>query len=163
MGEVAEIAGDAKETIRARINRGLAPQQKSPGWARLDVPSTVQIAVHAEMLRRTANHEIALKTADFVGDSIANVCNYPPHLVRRKGQLGGSYLLFRSISHGIWTERWCGSQDDALHMVGSHIADSQYLEAAGFYFLNISTLADWALDRVFDLQGIEGNQAEAPK
>ena len=163
MGEVAEIAGDPKETIRARMNRGIAPQEKTYGWARLGVASTVHLAVHAELLRRTTNHQIALDGANFIAESLANLFRYTPDMIKRKGMLDGNYLIFRCIYAGIWTNHWCRSQDEALHELGSHVFDSQHLDAAGFYFLNVSTLTDWAMDRIFDLQGIEGNAAEAPK
>lgn len=163
MGEVAEIAGDPKETIRARMNRGLAAHKKTLGWARLDVPSTVHIAVHAEMLRRSSNHDIALKTSNFIADSIADFLRYPPYLLKRSGQFKGSYLIFRCTGDGFWTQHWCQTEEDALQMVGRYIADTEFVDASAFYFVNVSTLADWALDRIFDLQGIEGNQAEAPQ
>ena len=163
MGEIAEIAGVPKETLRSRINRGVIEARKSPGWARFDLPSTMQIVIHAEMMRRIEVEEIALKVAEFVADSFANFCKYPPHRIKRKGQLKECYLFFRRYDHGHWSRHWANGQDEALFELGRYVADTSVLEAAGFYFLNVETLADWAMDRIFDLQEIAGNEAEVPK
>lgn len=165
MGEVAEIAGDPKETIRARINRGLARQQKTPGWARIDVPSTVEIAVHAELLRLSVDHEIAFKAANYVRDCMKDAYNFPVLPVKRKGQLKGACLIFRrsGIDPSVWTYTHYLTQDDALYGLGQHYGDTTETLFAGFFFLNVSTLTDWAMDRIFDLQGIDGNEARAPK
>lgn len=163
MGELAEIAGLPKETLRSRINRGVTEARKAPGWARFDLPSTMQVAVHSEMMRRIGVDEIAFKTAEFVSESIANFCNYPPRRIKRRGQLNECYLFFRRYDHGAWTMFWVQGQKEALHELGGYVFETSELEASGFYFLNVSTITDWALDRVFDLQGIEGNEAEVPK
>ena len=163
MGEVAEIAGDPKETIRARINRGVHVQKKVPGWARFDVPATMQIAIHAEMTRRIGVDEICMEVANFVADSLANFCNLPPYELRRVGQLAENYLLFRRHESGLWTHFWCRDQSHALRTIGEYIGESALSEAAGFYFLNVGTVTDWAMDRIFDLQGISENVATVPR
>lgn len=166
MGEIAEIADLPKETARARLKTALGGIKNSYGWARFDMPSTLRIAVHAEMMRRTGIGQIALRTADFVAGSYHNFAVTPPHTIRRKGQLEGSYLVFRQWAEGgdIWNGTWCPTQKEALNLAGAYIFDSSLcMEAAGFYFLNVSTVADWALDRIFDLQGIDGNEAKVPQ
>ena len=161
MGEVAEVAGDPKETIRTRMNRFLGEREKAPGWARLDVPSTVQIAVQAEVLRMTGAQGIALLAANFAAESIANFLNYPPHTIKRKGQLAGNHLIFRrsAIDPTQWKEHWCKSDEEAARMAGEFIAATAETTWGGFYFLNVSTVTDWAIDRIFDLQEIDGNVA----
>lgn len=162
MGEVSETAGDPKETIRSRINRGVGEAQKSPGWARFDVPSTVQIAVHAELMRRTdGNHEIALQTANFIAESLADYLNVPPRTLSRTGQLSGNYLLFRRHDSGLWTYFSAQTRKDATRLLGEYLFESDLREAGAFYTVNVGTFTDWALDRVFDLQGIEGDEASA--
>jgi hypothetical protein len=59
--------------------------------------------------------------------------------------------------------RWYQGQEEALRELGAYVFETRELEAAGFYFLNVATITDWALDRVFDLQEIVGNEAEVPK
>lgn len=161
MGEVAEVAGEPKETIRARINRGVAPAQRAPGWARFDVPSTVQIAVHAELMRRTeGNHQIALQTADFAAESLANSLNGPRKTIARTGHLKGHYLLFRRHDSGLWSRFWADGERNAARLIGEYLAETVEREAGGFYVANVGTFADWALDRIFDLQGITGEEAQ---
>lgn len=160
MGEVAEVAGLPKETLRSRINRGVSEARKSPGWARFDLPEVMQIAVHAEIMRRVGVEQIAMQAAIFVAESIENFCKYPPHRLKRRGQLGASYLIFRRADHGDWMMSWLKDQDQALDMVGAYIFHTEELKLSGFYFMNASTVADWAMDRVFDLQEIDGDEGE---
>lgn len=163
MGEIAELAGLPKETLRSRINRGVIEARKAPGWARFDLPTTMQIVVHAEMMRRIEVEQIAFKVAEFVSESVANFCNYPPRRIARRGQFQECYLFFRRHDHGDWTMLWVQGQKEALHELGGYVFETSDLEASGFYFLNVSTVADWALDRIFDLQEITGNHAEVPQ
>lgn len=162
MGEIAEVAGDPKETIRSRLNRGVSDHRKTTGWARFDVPNTLNVAVHAEMMRRVGIEQVAIKTANFVAESIQNYLSCPPHSIRRSGQLGTCYLVFRrSDDIDFWSMHWCKDNDEALLKVGQYMADSSIVEGAAFLTVNAGTIADWALDRIFDLQEIDGNTAEA--
>lgn len=164
MGEIAEIADIPKETARMRLKGHLGFVANSYGWARFDVPSTVRVAVHAQALRLSGIADVAVQTADFVADSLYNLTARPPHTIMRKGMLEGHSLIFRHAVPGLWKHHWSQSQDQALHDLGRHVADTGYaVEAAGFYFLNLGTLTDWALDRIFDLQGIDGNAATVPQ
>lgn len=93
MGEVAEVAGLPKETLRARINRGVVEARKSPGWARFNLPSVVKICVHAEMMRRVGIEEVAIKAADFISESVHDFCKRPPYRIKRQGLIDGNYLF----------------------------------------------------------------------
>ncbi len=116
--------------------------------------------------------DIALKAANFVGDSLENLSKTPPKILKRKGMLKDNFLILRQTfapPHplripAIWSETWCKSTDEALHMLGV-FAHESYLgvEGAGFFVVNVGTLTDWALDRIFDLQGIEGSEAKVPQ
>src|SRR5690606_27001235 len=100
---------------------------------------------------------------NFVADGFENFCNYPPRRLKRKGQIAGSFLFFqRSPEGGLWSMRWLKSEDDALFAVGQYMANTSLLDLSGFYVLNIGTVTDWAMDRIFDLQEIAGNEAEVP-
>lgn len=163
MGEVSEVADVPKETLRSRIKGGVGEQRTTYGWARFDLPSTIHLAIHAEMLRRTGLNEIAVQAANFVAEGLTNFCNHPPFVIRRKGQLANAFLIFRRHDSGYWHMLWADGAEQAARYASGYIKETEVLEAAGFYFLNVGTLTDWALDRVFDLQGIDGNEAKVPQ
>lgn len=171
MGEVAEIADIPKETARSRL-KGSLGFVNTYGWARFDVAMTARVAVHAQALRFYGQPEIAFNVADFVGGSLENISEIPPHVLKRKGMLKDNFLIFRQTYappyplpiKPIWSQEWCKSKDEALRMLGVFARESYLgVEGAGFFVVNVGTLTDWALDRVFDLQGIDGSEATVPQ
>lgn len=162
IGEAADVAGVPKETLRSRIHNGLVEARNTPGWARFEVPEVAHIAIHAELIRRLGISSVAWQVANWVSDTLADACSYPPHCIRRKGQLSDAFLIFRRTNDGFWHMRWADGRDVAAHEAGRHLHDSTFVEASSFVVVNATTLTDWALDRIFDAQGIEGNEAEAP-
>ena len=163
MGEIAEIADIPKETARSRL-KGSLGFVSSYGWARFDAAMTARVATHAQALRLFGPPEIAFKIADFIGESLENFSQIPPHVLKRKGTLADNFLLFRQTQPPYWSEHWCKSQDEALHMLGVFARKSYLgLEGSGFLVVNVGTLTDWALHRIFDLQGIAGNEATVPQ
>lgn len=171
MGELAEIADIPKETARSRL-KGSLGFVNNYGWARFEVPMTVRVAVHAQALRFYGQPDIAFKVADFVGGSLENLSEVPPHILKRKGTLKDNFLILRQTYAppyplpipAIWSETWCKSTDEALRMLGVFARESYLgVEGAGFFVVNVGTLTDWALDRIFDLQGIEGSEAKVPQ
>lgn len=165
MGEICEIADIPKETGRTRM-KGLRWLGEVKGWARFDLPSTVRVAVHAEVMRQTGSSDVSVQAADFAAESLQNFINTPPFMISRKGIMGESTLLFRrsGIDSTSWRMTWCRSTDQALNELGSATADSiNYHGLASFLFVNVGTVTDWAIDRIFDLQGISGNEATVPQ
>jgi hypothetical protein len=171
MGELAEIADIPKETARSRL-KGSLGFVNTYGWARFDVPTTAHFAVHAQALRFYGQPDIALKVANFVGESLEGLSEIPPNILKRKGMLKDNFLILRQTyapPHpmpipAMWSETWCKSTDEALRMLGAFARDSYLgIEGAGFFVVNVGTLTDWALDRIFDLQGIDGSEAKVPQ
>ena len=163
MGEIAEIADIPKETARSRL-KGSMGFVNTYGWARFDVSMTARVAVHAQAVRLSWPPEIALKVANWIGDSLQNISDVPPHVLKRKGTVKNNFIIYRQTCPPFWSEQWCKSREEGLRMLGVFAGESFLeVEAAGFIFVNVGTLTDWALDRVFDLQGIDGNEATVPQ
>ena len=165
MGEIAQVADIPKETARQRLKGPLDAADKSFGWGRYDIFTAVMLSVHAQTLRLCGIQKIAADAAHFAADSVYNLTQHPPHTVKRTGMLAGHYLIFMQTPQGFWSYIWAKNDDDAAYQVGEKLSLTNVgcVETAGFFSLNIGTVTDWALDRIFDIQDIGGAEATVPR
>jgi hypothetical protein len=166
-GELAEIADTHIETIRGHIKRGVLPFENQRGWARFDAIEVLYIASYYKALRLVKHHSMAHRTAEFISDSFENFAKRPPHEIKRSGQLEGQYLILYFIPNEgdlpFVKHEWCNGLEHLQSSLKHYVERTSYHEAAAFSVVNTGTISDWVIDRLFDLQGIEGDAAQGAK
>lgn len=172
-GELAEIADTSAETIRARIKRGDLHVQKSRGWARFDAIQVLYIASYCKAINLLGNSEMATQTASFIAESCLNFVSRPPFSLKRTGQIADAFLVFRfaewdpvpgvDVPPVLQMKYYQGREAllDALEWYTDFSTASA--DSASFHVINTGPIADWILDRLFDLQGIDGDEALGAK
>ena len=163
IGEIAEVAGTPRPTVKDWVKRWEDdPFDHLAGrsWRRFDLGSTVRVIVQAEALKICGNAAIASRVGFYTGECILDFQG-ERQSVRRNGLLAGVYLVVTRTSSGGYHHAPALNEAQLQHWLETAVELSSEAAAAGFQVFNVGTLADVALGRVFDFQGISGEEARA--
>jgi DNA-binding transcriptional MerR regulator len=159
IGEVAEIAATPRDTLRGWINRGTVTYEKNPGWMRFSALDVIEIAAYARAMRVLDHDAKARHVAIFLRESFENFAAPPHRKFRRAGQMADQVLIFRrNALTGLLDYRYFFGADVVDHQLGVYRADTAEVDWASFEVVNLATIADWVMDRIFDCQEIDGDE-----
>lgn len=154
VSQVAEVAGELRETIRTREKLGVYGFKRAKGWKRYTDFETLTIAVHAALKRAVKDDDLAQLGCLLAGKAIMDewiedeegVPYFDKETLQRD-----RFLFFWRDEVGAWTGDIAASVSEIEAQVNDRIAKS-YSETPIFTTVNLATILKKALIRMLDVQ-----------
>ncbi|WP_112311844.1 hypothetical protein [Pseudogemmobacter bohemicus] len=154
VSQVAEVAGEQRETIRTREKLGVYGFERAGGWKRYTDFETLVIAVHAALKRAVKDDDLAQIGCALAGKAIMDewikdeegTPYFDEETFKRE-----RFLFFWRDDAGEWTGEIAATVGEIEAMVNGRIVES-YSETPIFTTVNLATILKKALIRMLEVQ-----------
>jgi len=142
VGEVAQVAGDPRETIRTRLKSGVFGFESNQGWKRFSDFETILISVHARLMRQHRDAELAEIGMLLVGKMITDEWKVDdkgvPYFAMETFERS-RFMIFWRDSGNNWHAEIAETPEE-LQIKTDERFDQSYLDEPAFTLVNIRTL-----------------------